>query len=353
MPTSATPQPFDPAASRPLARFLADAVGAADLKIVSAALLTGGAVQDNWHLTVSVEGGPRAGRHDWVMRTDAASQLGISLDRASEFAVLAAAHAAGVRVAEPIAHTQEPGVIGRPFMVQAKLSGSANARRLVRDPKLSECGPSLARDLGRELARIHAISAPRPDLAMLPIPLVPPGRAEVQRLRAALDRASEPRPALEYALCWLDANAPASPRDLVLVHGDFRTGNYMVEGGHLSGILDWEFAHWGDPREDLGWFCARCWRAGSDVLHAGGIASRADLLAGYNERASRQVEPTELAYWEILAAARWAAIAVLQGDRFRVAGDERIEPALTALMPSEMELDALDLIAIVQAEKNS
>jgi aminoglycoside phosphotransferase (APT) family kinase protein len=353
MSTPSPAPPFDPAASRPLARFLADAVGASDLGIISAALLTGGAVQDNWQLTVNVEGGPRAGRHDWVMRTNAASQLGISLDRASEYAVISAAHAGGVRVAEPIAQSRDAAVVGRPFMVQAKLPGSANARRLVRDPKLSEFGPSLARDLGRELAGIHAISAPRPDLAMLPIPLVPPGRAEVQRLRAALDRASEPRPALEYVLCWLDANAPASPRELVLVHGDFRTGNYMVDSGRLSGILDWEFAHWGDPREDLGWFCGRCWRAGNDVLTAGGIATRADLIAGYNDRARQKIDEGELAYWEILAAARWAAIAVLQGDRFRVAGDERIEPALTALMPSEMELDALDLIALAKSEGRS
>jgi aminoglycoside phosphotransferase (APT) family kinase protein len=340
----------DLASNAALTAFLARAVDARSVRITAADLLTGGAVQDNWHLVVEVDGGAHAGRRDWVMRTDAASQLGISLDRASEHAVIAAANTAGVRVAAPIAHASDAALIGKPFMVQAKVYGSANARRLVRDPRLAEYGPELARELGRQLATIHRIRTPRSELAMLPLPLLPPGRAEVARLRPALDRASEPRPALEYALCWLDANAPAAPRELSLVHGDFRTGNYMVDDGRLTGILDWEFAHWGDPREDLGWFCARCWRAGNDTLTAGGIALRADLLAGYNSCADRKVEEAELRYWEILAAARWAGIAVLQGDRFRVAGDERIEPALTALMPSEMELDALDLIALTRGE---
>jgi tRNA uridine 5-carboxymethylaminomethyl modification enzyme len=43
-----------------------------------------------------------------------------------------------------------------------------------------------------------------------------------------------------------------------------------------------------------------------------------------------------------MAAAKWATIAVLQGDRFRKDGEPSIELALTGLMPPEMELDALD-----------
>eukprot|EP01035_Chromulina_nebulosa_P049233 gene49233-66860_t len=36
----------------------------------------------------------------------------------------------------------------------------------------------------------------------------------------------------------------------------------MVNATGLTGILDWEFAAWGDPHEDIGWLCARCWRFG-------------------------------------------------------------------------------------------
>jgi aminoglycoside phosphotransferase (APT) family kinase protein len=329
-----------------LEAWLARELDARSVRLADARLLAGGAVQENWRIDVAVDGGARTGSHTWVLRADPSAPLPIGLDRASEFAVVAAAFKAGVRVAEPIARCADAGVIGRPFLVQTLITGEAQARRIVRDPDLARFGPALARECGAELARIHAIRVPRADLAQLPIPLVPPARAEVAKLRKTLDGASEPRPALEYIARWLDAHAPPPPPALALVHGDFRTGNYMVEGGRLTGVLDWEFAHWGDGVEDLGWFCARCWRAGNDTLHAGGIAARADLLAGYNALADRRIAESELAYWEILGAARWAAIAVLQGDRYRISGDDRLEPALTGLMPPEMEIDALDLIAL-------
>ena len=41
-------------------------------------------------------------------------------------------------------------------------------------------------------------------------------------------------------------------QDARLVHGDFRPDNLLVEGGRISGVLDWEFAHAGSPYEDVG-----------------------------------------------------------------------------------------------------
>ena len=66
--------------------------------------------------------------------------------------------------------------------------------------------------------------------------------------------------------------------EIVLCHGDYRTGNYLVDEGELSGILDWEFAVWSDPLEDLGWFCARYWRFDAWHREAGGIAEREDFF---------------------------------------------------------------------------
>ena len=62
---------------------------------------------------------------------------------------------------------------------------------------------------------------------------------------------------------WLEDNAP-EPGPTVLCHCDFRTGNYMMNGDELTAVLDWEFAAWSDPGEDLGWLCCRSWRFGAD-----------------------------------------------------------------------------------------
>ncbi|MEZ5818963.1 MAG: phosphotransferase family protein [Hyphomicrobiaceae bacterium] len=336
-------EPLGPDSFAALEPWLAHELGAQRVAIVGAALLAGGAVQQNWRLDVEVTGGRRDGHHAWVLRTDAAASLDVSLDRVSEFRCIEVAHKAGVKVAEPIAASDDLDLIGRSFAIQALVAGNAQGRRIVRDPALAEYGDALARELGRELARIHSVRPKAGVLSFLPVPVINPARREVATLRKELDGASEPRPALEYILSWLDTNAP-EPRAITLAHGDFRTGNYMVDNGKLTAVLDWEFCHWGDPREDLGWFIARCWRFGGDDKVAGGIGKLASLLEGYNGLSDIKVSASELAYFEVLAAARWAAISLLQGDRFIRGGERSLELALTGLMPPEMEWDALDII---------
>ncbi|MEL6299775.1 MAG: phosphotransferase family protein [Pseudomonadota bacterium] len=330
-------------------------IGADAVSIADAERMSGGAVQENWRLAVTVDGGPFSGRNDWVLRTDARARLAVSLDRSGEYAVLEAAHAHGIRVAQPILEYPDASIIGAPFMIQRAMPGVAAARALVRDPALGDWGPALVEDLGRELARIHQIH-PQSDaaarLGFLPRPMLPPARAEVHRLRGLLDTASEPRPALEYILNWLDTHAPVSHRH-TLVHGDFRTGNLLIEDGQLSAVLDWEFAHWGDPAEDLGWFCARCWRFGNDHNEAGGLGPREAFVAGYRAVAGETYTASDLIYWEIMAAAKWAAIAVLQGDRYRRGGEDSLELVLTGLMPPEMELDALMQIETIETRLTS
>lgn len=343
------PRTFDPARAPALAEWLAHAVAATRVVVSDVVMLAGGAVQENWRFAVSIEGGARVGNHTWVLRTDAVARLPVSLDRATEFAVLSVANAAGVPVAEPIARCSDALVIGAPFLVQGYVSGVAQARLLLRDPQMATRGPHLAAALGRELARIHAIVPTGDRLSMLPIPAISPARNEVARFRAVLEGAGEPRPALEYVLAWLDTNAPA-PAAPCLVHGDFRTGNLMADGERVSAILDWEFAHWGDADEDIGWFTARCWRFGRDVMEAGGLAPLRAFMDAYEGASGRRVDPRRMAWWRIMAAAKWAAIAVLQGDRYRVGGEDSLEVVLTGLMAPEIELDALDGIDAYESD---
>ena len=49
------------------------------------ALLGGGAIQENWALDVVCTGGPLDGRHELVLRTDAASRVPVSWSRKQEF----------------------------------------------------------------------------------------------------------------------------------------------------------------------------------------------------------------------------------------------------------------------------
>src|SRR5579883_3042985 len=252
----------------PLEAFIARESGARSVCIAALTRLGGGAVQENWRLDAVIDGEAVA----LVMRTSSATEgVEESLSRADEFALLRAARSAGVTVPEPLWLCTERSVIGRPFHVMRIAPGVSAGHRLVKDPRV---GDALAGRLGRELARIHAIRPPRSDLAFLRAPSPTPVQQAIARMRRWLDGHRVPDPALEWALRWLERNEPPCPT-LTLVHGDFRTGNYLVADGELTAILDWEFSAWGDPREDIGWFCARCWRFGAVGREAGGIGSRA------------------------------------------------------------------------------
>ena len=65
----------------------------------------------------------------------------------------------------------------------------------------------------------------------------------------------------------------------------------MLDGAKLTGILDWEFAGWGDPHEDIGWFCCKGWRFARLDREAGGIAGRAPFYSGYEGASGRAIDP--------------------------------------------------------------
>jgi aminoglycoside phosphotransferase (APT) family kinase protein len=158
-----------------------------------------------------------------------------------------------------------------------------------------------------------------------------------------LDRMHEPRPALELALRWLRAHAP-SPSEIALVHGDFRTGNFMVTPDGLSAVLDWEFAHWGSPAEDLAWISVRDWRFNQLKKPIGGFAQRADFYADYERASGKRVDREEVHWWEVMGNVRWAAASIHQGERYMSGGDPDIELVAVARRAIEMEYEALRLI---------
>jgi len=148
---------------------------------------------------------------------------------------------------------------------------------------------------------------------------------------------------LEWGIRWLETHMPA-PSEPLLCHRDFRTGNYLVAGAALTAILDWEFAGWGDPYEDIGWFCCKAWRFARLDREAGGIAKRELFYRGYEYESGRQVDPRRVRFWEVLANIRWAIIALQQHDRYMIGGERSLDLALTGRRVSECELEILMLL---------
>src|SRR5262249_60610263 len=117
------------------------------------------------------------------------------------------------------------------------------------------------------------------------------------------DRLGEAHPVFELAFRVLEAARPAATR-WALVHGDFRMGNLMVGAAGLTGVLDWELAHVGDPVEDLGWLCVPAWRFTRPDRPAAGLGGRGQLLAAYERHAGLAVGPSVLGWWGLAGALR-------------------------------------------------
>ena len=329
----------DPSRVNALSNWLAHRLGEPDLRITALEPLAGGAIQENWRLTCRFGSSPEAATRSFVLRRNAAATIGSSHSRAAEFALLAAAHAAGVLVPTPVGYCDDPFILGDGFSVVALVEGVGLGPRVVKDRSLGGDRDALAARLGRELARIHTIRPDQPALRFLGPPPAAPAKATIDGMRATLDRLEAARPALEWGLRWAERHAPDCTRP-VLVHNDFRTGNYLVDGKGLTAILDWEFAGWGDPMADLGWFCAECWRFGRPDLEAGGIAPRAEFYRGY-EAGGGRVDDDAVRYWELVAHLRWAVIALEQGERHSSGRQRSLELALTGRIVPELELAIL------------
>lgn len=322
---------MDDTRRKALNAWLSQAAGV-PVEIGTASLLSGGAIQQNW--AISVTRGGEA--EEWVLRTDNAATLAVSLSRNEEYALLRAAFGAGVTVPEPLFCCDDAMVAGAPFFVMRRVAGTATAFRLAKQAAAEGGDAALVRNAGREMARIHGIVPPRTDLAFLGEPPADAGIEFVRAMRERLDAVGTPRPVLEWGLSALERN-PLAALPPVLCHNDFRTGNLMVQDHAVTAVLDWEFAAWGDPHADLGWLCAPCWRFGNLALEAGGLGPREALLEGYGPAA----DPARLPFWELAASIRWAVIAADQGVR-HLSGQERgLELALTAHIIPELELDII------------
>ena len=247
-----------------------------------------------------------------------------ALSLEEEHRILEVAWQAGVRVPRPYGYLAD--VAGRQGFLMQRLEGETVGRRLVQRPEFGAAREALPEQLAVQLAKIHALDPA--SLAFLPQqhdanPVAP----RLAALEAELDRIGEPHPAIELGLLRLRQQPPAGSARVVC-HGDFRVGNFMVNGSGLVGVLDWEFAHVGDPREDLAWPLVRAWRFGVDHLRLGGIGQPDAFITRYAELTGRTIRVDELAYFELLGNVRWAIGSLSQAHRHLSGEDHSVELAV-------------------------
>jgi hypothetical protein len=173
-----------------------------------------------------------------------------------------------------------------------------------------------------------------------------PGLEEREPLAAARLRYEglpEVSPTFEVALRWLEANRPPAAGS-VLVHGDFRLGNVIVDERGLAAAIDWELVHRGDPLEDLGWLCTKAWRFRSP-LPVGGFGTVEQLVDAYVAAGGVPVDPDHLHWWLVLNTLKWGLGCMGQASVHLSGAVRSVELAAIGRRACEQEWDLLELLA--------
>ena len=220
-------------------------------------------------------------------------------------------------------HSDDPAILGAPFLFSEKAEGEAVV------PWVSPAEPPLEEGLRIRLAHqfIDSLAAlHRVDWQGKPIAAmagdVDEGNAalrSVQTWEALIRRwQMRPYPLADWGLRWLKAHCPRAPR-VTIVHGDYRTGNFLQQDGRITAILDWELVHLGDPHEDLAWASMPMYKGGTPFI---GRLAEPELFYGrYAERAGIDVSMEAVRYYQAfsllkLAATHMAAARCFEEGRF-------------------------------------
>jgi aminoglycoside phosphotransferase (APT) family kinase protein len=310
--------------------------GIGHARVIMGELLSGGAIQENWRLHLD------DGR-SLVLRTDSDARIPTSCTRAQEYARYCLAHRHGVLVPRPLGLCEDLDVTGKPFFILEFVRGVTAGHLLVKPGAVPD-RDALAFELGALLGTLHRIPREQVQGVFGAAPVSTPAAA-VARLRRQLDQLHDPHVVIELCLRELELRLRNSS-EAVFSHGDYRTGNYMVDQGRVIAILDWEFCGWSHPAEDLGWFTAPCWRFGRRDLGAGGIGPIGCFLDGYASRTGRHFDPGELLSWQALAQVKWAIIALHQEQRHACGAQRSLELALSGRLVSGLILEAISLLEL-------
>jgi len=334
-----------------LARYLAGRLpGARDVVVSNVFRIPGGASRETWSFDARWWEGGEERVQGFILRRDPPASLLVT-ERDIEYQVMEAAYRGGIPVPRMRWLEREGRELERPFFIMERIDGCETSPQvLLSDPRFAPVLDKIGRRFVEVLAAIHALDWRALGLEVFLGPAPAPGECaerEIEKWEQVIERdALEPQPVLRAALRWLRRHLPPPAQRVVLVHADYRVGNFLYDQeGEIRGVLDWEMAHLGDPMEDVAWACLQswCW-AGDDRM--GGLMPREEFLRQYEELTGIRVDPQALHFWELLGNVKLAAI-FLTGARSLAEGKTR-EPILAVVARGNprLELEIVRLMGV-------
>jgi len=292
-----------------LARYLTARRGTA-WRVEAGSHIPGGASRETWRFQASADGA----RQGLIVRIDPETSL-IDTDRATEYRAMEAAYKAGLPVPEPLYLEADTAWIGRPFSVTSEIPGCMASADTLPAEHLAKLGAQKWTWLGK-------LAALDPETLGLQGVMAPTTRetCAMEQLeywaKVIADDEIHPSPIAEAAVRWLRRRPPPPARKLCLVHGDYRTGNFLYTAdGEIKAILDWEMAHIGDPLEDLAWSFDPLWSFHKPDL-AGRLLPHREAARHWQAASGVTIDPDAFDWWRVFAAVKGIGIWISSSEDF-------------------------------------
>ena len=267
------------------------------------ARIPGGASRETWRFDAVVDGERRA----LILRRDPGGSL-IETERRVEYAALRTVQEI-LPVPAPVLLEEDGAALGAPFFIMTRIDGGEVPSPFAPDPygiHAATLGEALFAGLGK-LAAVDPAGTPLAAVTPMPAPDAC-WRIALDHWAGVIDADEQhPQPIVRAAIRRLRAAPPPPPSRVGIVHGDYRSGNFLHDGaGTILAVLDWEMAHLGDPLEDLGWALDPLWDHGTGRV--AGLLPQAEALALWSRHSGLPVDPAALAWWRLFAAVKAQAI---------------------------------------------
>jgi len=291
---------------------------AREIEVDGLARIHGGASRETYRLRLRCRRGGRAEERRLILRRDPPGSL-IETERAVEYRAYAAFQSTGVPVPQALWLEQDPRWLERPFFVMEEVTGGeASPQALLAPPYLAH-RERIGERKWAILGEIHRADPAALGLLDVMEPVAPERcfERELAHWERVID-ADElvPQPVARAGIRWLRRNPPRPAQKVAVVHGDFRTGNFLVSpDGEIRAVLDWEMAHLGDPLEDLAWSLNRTWCWARDGL-CGGLLPRERAIAAWEKASGLRADPDDLRWWEVFSSVKGVGIWISSAKEF-------------------------------------
>jgi len=290
---------------------------ATSVEVTGLARIHGGASRETFRLVATWEEGGRKISRPLILRRDPVASL-IETERDLEFNAYRAFHPTGVKVPEPLHLETDLQWLDRPFFVMEAIENATAGSPFNPDP-YGEHRQKVGEQFWTELGRIHAQDPDKIGFAgtVDPVAAGQCWRRELDHWEGVIDEDElEPQPIARAAIRWLRRNPPPPAEAVRVVHGDYRTGNFLVDAaGDIRAILDWEMCHLGNPLEDVAWAADALW-AFQDPDRPGGMIPKQEAFRIWEEASGLTLDPAAFRWWEVFASLKGLAIWISAGKEF-------------------------------------